>query len=56
MGGYVYHVLNRTVGRTTLFYKEGDYAAFDPEKRKKENRDALRKSFVDIGTARGQFT
>jgi putative transposase len=28
-GGYVYHVLNRAVGRTTLFRKEGDYAAFE---------------------------
>ena len=29
MGGYVYHVLNRAVGRATLFYQEGDYAAFE---------------------------
>ncbi len=28
-GGYVFHVLNRFVGRTTLFRKEGDYAAFE---------------------------
>ena len=28
-GGYVYHALNRAVGRTTLFRKEGDYAAFE---------------------------
>jgi hypothetical protein len=28
-GGYVYHVLNRAVGRATLFKKEGDYAAFE---------------------------
>ena len=27
-GGYVYHVLNRAVGRATLFEKPGDYAAF----------------------------
>jgi putative transposase len=27
-GGYVYHVLNRAVGRARLFEKEGDYAAF----------------------------
>jgi putative transposase len=27
-GGYVYHVLNRAVGRATLFNKAGDYAAF----------------------------
>jgi putative transposase len=29
MGGYVYHVLNRAVGRVTLFHKDGDYAAFE---------------------------
>ena len=28
-GGYVYHALNRAVGRATLFAKEGDYAAFE---------------------------
>lgn len=28
-GGYVYHVLNRAVGRATLFSKPGDYAAFE---------------------------
>jgi hypothetical protein len=28
-GGYVYHVLNRAVGRATLFAKAGDYAAFE---------------------------
>jgi putative transposase len=27
-GGYVYHVLNRAVGRATLFRKAGDYLAF----------------------------
>jgi putative transposase len=27
-GGYVYHVLNRAVGRATLFHKPGDYDAF----------------------------
>jgi putative transposase len=27
-GGYVYHVLNRAVGRSTLFDKDGDYDAF----------------------------
>ncbi len=27
-GGYVYHVLNRAVGRGTLFHKDGDFAAF----------------------------
>ena len=28
-GGVVYHVLNRAVGRGTLFEDEGDYAAFE---------------------------
>ncbi|MGQ0633716.1 MAG: transposase [Planctomycetaceae bacterium] len=28
-GGYVYHVLNRAVGRARLFKSEGDYAAFE---------------------------
>jgi putative transposase len=27
-GGFVYHVLNRAVGRAQIFKKEGDYAAF----------------------------
>ena len=27
-GGYAYHVLNRAVGRTTLFQTDADYAAF----------------------------
>ena len=29
LGGYVYHVLNRSVGRATLFRKPGDYSAFE---------------------------
>lgn len=28
-GGYVYHVINRAVRRTTLFRKQADYAAFE---------------------------
>ncbi len=28
-GSYVYHVLNRAVGRATLFRKDGDYLAFE---------------------------
>jgi len=28
-GGLVYHVLNRGVGRRTLFHKDEDYAAFE---------------------------
>jgi putative transposase len=27
--GYAYHVLNRAVGRATLFHKAADYAAFE---------------------------
>ena len=27
-GGFVYHALNRAVGRSTLFEKSGDYEAF----------------------------
>jgi hypothetical protein len=27
-GGLVYHVLNRGVGRMTVFESDGDYAAF----------------------------
>ena len=27
-GGYVYHALNRAVGRSTIFEKVDDYAAF----------------------------
>ncbi len=28
-GGLIYHVLNRGVGRQTLFQKDEDYAAFE---------------------------
>ncbi|MFI5379850.1 MAG: transposase [Tepidisphaerales bacterium] len=28
-GGFVYHVINRGVGRQTLFHKDQDYAAFE---------------------------
>jgi putative transposase len=28
-GGYVYHVLNRAKGRSRIFQKDGDYAAFE---------------------------
>jgi REP element-mobilizing transposase RayT len=28
-GGFVYHVLNRAVGRATIFAKSADYAAFE---------------------------
>jgi hypothetical protein len=29
MGGYVYHVLNRAVGRARIVDKSADYAAFE---------------------------
>jgi putative transposase len=29
LGGYVYHVLNRGNGRRKIFYKDGDYEAFE---------------------------
>jgi putative transposase len=29
LGGWVYHVLNRRVGRETLFFKDQDYLAFE---------------------------
>jgi len=29
VGGYVYHVLNRSVGRRRLFHKEQDFIAFE---------------------------
>jgi putative transposase len=38
-GGYVYHVLNRAVGRATIFDKPGDYHAF--EKVLRQARDWL---------------
>jgi REP element-mobilizing transposase RayT len=38
-GGFVYHVLNRAVGRATLFDKSTDYLAF--EKVLQEARDWL---------------
>jgi REP-associated tyrosine transposase len=28
-GGQAYHVLHRPVGRSRLFHKDGDYAAFE---------------------------
>jgi hypothetical protein len=41
-GGYVYHVLNRAVGRATLFEKLGDRAAFESVVRQaKDWRPAL---------------
>jgi len=40
--GYVYHVLNRAVGRATLFNKSGDYAAFEKILREGWDRFAMR--------------
>jgi hypothetical protein len=33
-GGYVYHVLNRSAGRITLFRRDEDYAAMDGHTRR----------------------
>jgi putative transposase len=41
-GGYVYHVLNRAVGRTTLFRKAGDYAAFETVLRQAKDWQPMR--------------
>ncbi len=40
--GYVYHVLNRAVGRGTLFHKPADYAAFEKVLRQAWERHAMR--------------
>jgi putative transposase len=40
--GYVYHVLNRAVGRATLFDKPGDYAAFENILTEAWERSAMR--------------
>ena len=40
--GYVYHVLNRAVGRATLFDKAADYAAFEKVLRQAWERTATR--------------
>ena len=41
-GGYVYHALNRAVGRATLFHKEGDYAAFEKTLREAKDWQPIR--------------
>lgn len=41
-GGYVYHVLNRAVGRATLFRKSADYAAFEKILRQAWERFGMR--------------
>ena len=40
--GYVYHVLNRAVGRSTLFHKPGDYTAFENILKEAWQRTAMR--------------
>jgi putative transposase len=40
--GYVYHVLNRAVGRARLFRKPADYAAFETIVRQAWERSAMR--------------
>jgi putative transposase len=41
-GGYVYHVLNRAVGRATIFDKSPDYAAFEKILRQAHERFGIR--------------
>jgi len=40
--GYVYHVLNRAVGRVTLFDQSTDYAAFEKVLRQAWEETAMR--------------
>src|SRR5215831_2648062 len=40
--GYVYHVLNRAVGRAMLFAKSADYAAFEQVLRQAHQRSGMR--------------
>src|SRR6516164_7839719 len=40
--GYVYHLLNRAVGRATLFAKPADYAAFEKVLRQAHERLRMR--------------
>jgi len=41
-GGYVYHVLNRAVGRAQVFEKSPDYAAFEKVLRQAWERTHMR--------------
>ena len=41
-GGFVYHVLNRAVGRATIFHKSADYAAFEKVLRQAWERTQMR--------------
>lgn len=40
--GYVYHLLNRAVGRATMFHKPADYAAFEKILRQAWERSGMR--------------
>jgi putative transposase len=42
MGGYVYHVLNRAVGRAKLFDHAGDYSAFEKVLRESKSQVPMR--------------
>ena len=41
-GGYVYHVINRGVGRMRLFEKQADYAAFERVLARTQEQEAMR--------------
>jgi putative transposase len=41
-GGYLYHVLNRGVGRARLFHKSGDYAGFEKVLAEAKERQPMR--------------
>jgi putative transposase len=41
-GGYVYHILNRGVGRATVFHKDGDYAAWERVLRQAKDQVPMR--------------
>ena len=41
-GGYVYHVLNRAVGRALIFHKDGDYTAFERVLRQAKDKVTIR--------------
>jgi REP-associated tyrosine transposase len=41
-GGYAYHVLNRAVDRSALFYKDANYAAFETVLRLAKERRPVR--------------
>jgi hypothetical protein len=51
--GYVYHVLNRAVGRAKIFEKPADYAAFEKVLRQawERRRKGVRLGFSNTHTA-----